>query len=356
MSDQEDIELPNEIQTLGEAVRYLRRKRGLTLHSLAHRVGVSAPFLSDVEHSRRKPRSLEPLARALEVDVAVLKALDGRIPQDVKDWLEKNPQVVDTLRKLRGSAPDGGQELKLKLLQADLDSLRSEFTSWREEMAFSLDVENLAREVDEVLEMLRAAFVKRGLLLPVTEEQVAEAEKRMEENPVELSESLKDPQELFDKIVAENERATDEAIERKFLEPPMHLPGQAVKQVQKKSSFMETARTFLKFYEGISKLGLDKDISDNTAAGALAELLSNEFLRGAAEAKKGVEEQVDADALADLAIEGAKAAERKIRQRVAQELFEVFRQTGTDTDHGQLEVLRHAVGQLQQGKKATGAI
>jgi len=71
---------------------------------------------------------------------------------------------------------------------------------------------------------------------------------------------------------------------------------------------------------------------------------------------EAVLEQADADALADLAIEGAKAAERKIRQRVARELFEVFRQTGTDTDHGQLEVLRHAVGQLQQGKKATGAI
>ena len=50
--------------SLGEAIRQLRELRGLTLRELATSVGVSAPFLSDLEHNRRRTDKLDVFARA----------------------------------------------------------------------------------------------------------------------------------------------------------------------------------------------------------------------------------------------------------------------------------------------------
>jgi transcriptional regulator with XRE-family HTH domain len=38
---------------VGEELRRLREKRGITLRAFAEKLGVSAPFVSDVEHGRR---------------------------------------------------------------------------------------------------------------------------------------------------------------------------------------------------------------------------------------------------------------------------------------------------------------
>lgn len=50
----------------GEAWRLRREEQGLTLREVARRVGVSAPFLSDVEHGRRR-YSADTEAKAREV-------------------------------------------------------------------------------------------------------------------------------------------------------------------------------------------------------------------------------------------------------------------------------------------------
>ena len=199
---------------------------------------------------------------------------------------------------------------------------------------------------DGVLEMLRAAFVKRGLLFPETDKEVAEAEKRMEEDPVELPESLKEPPtHLLDQMAEEAAR-------------PFQPAGVVTYADQTVTRVVCGEEHQLKVCYIV--IGYDQ------AGGVIitpSSSSSNEELHIAKEhwdrikvIGQEIAPDVDPSALADLAIEGAKAAERKIRQRVAQELFEVFRQTGPDTAHGRLEVLRHAVGQLQQGKKATGAI
>lgn len=95
--------LPAEIETLGDAIRYLREKRGLTLRGLAALVEVSPPFLSDIEHNRRGTEKLAALAKELDVDVAELQRLDGRIPRDLEQWIKKNPEVVALLTELRAS-------------------------------------------------------------------------------------------------------------------------------------------------------------------------------------------------------------------------------------------------------------
>src|SRR5437868_5021142 len=84
-------------RSLGEAVRLLREEQGLTLRALAEKVGVSAPFLSDLEHGRRQTDRYEALAEALNVPVAELRELDTRVTPELKEWLTENPKLVALL-------------------------------------------------------------------------------------------------------------------------------------------------------------------------------------------------------------------------------------------------------------------
>src|SRR5262245_53827772 len=106
--------IPTGITTLGEAVRHLRTEKRMTLRALAEAVGISAPFLSDIEHGRRQTNEYEALAKALEVPVEELKELDGRVEMDLKVWLAENPQLVGLLRDLR----DSGMPIPVEALRA----------------------------------------------------------------------------------------------------------------------------------------------------------------------------------------------------------------------------------------------
>ena len=96
-------DLLKDASTFGEVVRTLRIKQGLTLRQLASEVGVSAPFLSDVEHGRRSTEKLAELAKALRVDLAVLKKFDSRLSPDLKKWIASNPDIKQQLESYRES-------------------------------------------------------------------------------------------------------------------------------------------------------------------------------------------------------------------------------------------------------------
>jgi len=93
----------------------------MTLRELAEAVGISAPFLSDIEHGRRQTNEYDALAKALDVPVDELKALDGRVPAELKAWLAQNPQLVSLLKDLR----DSGMPIPLEALRATLKKPRS---------------------------------------------------------------------------------------------------------------------------------------------------------------------------------------------------------------------------------------
>lgn len=103
------IELPAAIKSLGEAIRYLREQRGITLRGLARKIDVSAPFLSDVEHSRRQTDKLPEIARALGVEVAVLEALDPRLPEELKEWISATPGIMALLKDMKASGSSAEQ-------------------------------------------------------------------------------------------------------------------------------------------------------------------------------------------------------------------------------------------------------
>lgn len=96
-------QIPADVETLGDAVRWLREQRGMTLRALAKRVDVTAPFLSDLEHNRRNTDKLPQLARALDVDLAELQKFDGRLTVEMKDWIAANPGMVSLLKDIRAS-------------------------------------------------------------------------------------------------------------------------------------------------------------------------------------------------------------------------------------------------------------
>ncbi len=90
--------------TLGEQIRMAREAKRITLRQLARTVGVSAPFVSDVEHDRRSltPERRVQFADALGIDPALLDAASG-YTRDLAEWIASNPGLVRMLRESRSS-------------------------------------------------------------------------------------------------------------------------------------------------------------------------------------------------------------------------------------------------------------
>ena len=92
----------------------------MTLRGLAREIEVSPAFLSDLEKNRRHTDKLDQLAAALHVPVDELRALDSRVPVDLKEWLGANPTVVSLLQELKGS----GRPVPIDLLKAVIEANR----------------------------------------------------------------------------------------------------------------------------------------------------------------------------------------------------------------------------------------
>ena len=85
MKEDTATEMTSEI-TLGQKIRELRERKGMSLRVLATKAEVSAPFLSDLEHGRRGTEQLDKIAKALgvprePVDGAVANG-NSRVRQD----------------------------------------------------------------------------------------------------------------------------------------------------------------------------------------------------------------------------------------------------------------------------------
>jgi len=82
--------------SLGQRLHQLRDSADLSLRELAKRIGVSAPFLSDIELGRRFPSEeiLGKLASALNVSQQDLKKYDNREPiADLKRLMDSDPRL-----------------------------------------------------------------------------------------------------------------------------------------------------------------------------------------------------------------------------------------------------------------------
>lgn len=104
-------------QTLGAEITRLRMKAGLTLRRVAELVDISAAYLSDIEHDRRRPSRevMEGLARELRSAGATFEALDqlnSRLEPDLQRWVADTPAVRQMLRAVRDSKRDTNELLQ----------------------------------------------------------------------------------------------------------------------------------------------------------------------------------------------------------------------------------------------------
>ncbi len=89
--------------TLGQKIHELRGKADLSLRELAIKLGVSAPFLSDIELGRRYPSEdvLAKIAQVLNIPIDELKKYDVREPiADLKRLMDTNPKLGFAFRTM----------------------------------------------------------------------------------------------------------------------------------------------------------------------------------------------------------------------------------------------------------------
>lgn len=88
-------------QRFGSKIRELREKRGVGLKTAAPEIGVSYSYLSKLENGIVGPSSetIEAIAAYYAVDADQLGVMAGRLPPDVLDILQNDPEAA--LRYLR---------------------------------------------------------------------------------------------------------------------------------------------------------------------------------------------------------------------------------------------------------------
>ena len=94
--------------SLGQEIRRVRLKAGLTLRGLARQLNISAAHLSDIEHDHRRPSDalLRKIAHELQHAGATFESLDQLVTgldSDARAWVASTTGVRKLLRKVRES-------------------------------------------------------------------------------------------------------------------------------------------------------------------------------------------------------------------------------------------------------------
>jgi transcriptional regulator with XRE-family HTH domain len=106
-------------QSLGERIKELRMKSGLSLRQLAGKLSKSPAFMSDVELGRRFPSDevLADIANLLKTSMEDLKALDTRSSlDDIKRLAQRDPNWGVAFRTAAESAESMTPEEFIKRL------------------------------------------------------------------------------------------------------------------------------------------------------------------------------------------------------------------------------------------------
>lgn len=108
--------LSPQLHILAVKLKQLRHERGLTLHTLGERCGISAATLSKIENGRLSPtyEKIIALARGLEVDVSALFANETRQPAGSRRSVVRNG----------GGVVYQTAQYRYELLHADLNNKR----------------------------------------------------------------------------------------------------------------------------------------------------------------------------------------------------------------------------------------
>jgi transcriptional regulator with XRE-family HTH domain len=89
----------------GELISAARTEQGLQSVQLAKEVGISRPFLWELERGTRSPSETTALALAhrLGLDPAVVLATAGLVSESAKLWLSARPDAIELVERLARS-------------------------------------------------------------------------------------------------------------------------------------------------------------------------------------------------------------------------------------------------------------
>jgi transcriptional regulator with XRE-family HTH domain len=99
-----------ERKTLGQVLRELREKEDLALREAAREIGISAPFLSDIELGRRYPSDdvLAKLAKRFKVPMEQLREYDTRESiGSLRELVTNDPSWGFAFRTMAEKAKEG---------------------------------------------------------------------------------------------------------------------------------------------------------------------------------------------------------------------------------------------------------
>lgn len=105
-------------ESLGAAIRRLRLQADYTLRGFAELIGISAAYLSDIEHDRRVPtdevlrRIADALGRRVAVTFETLQRLSTRLGSDVEQMVQQTPEVGQLLREVKQSGRPVGDVIR----------------------------------------------------------------------------------------------------------------------------------------------------------------------------------------------------------------------------------------------------
>ena len=93
-----------------------REEKGISLRQMARFLGISAPYLADVEHGRRKPLEIEKLTKAMDIlelskeERNLMLDLAGEardsVPPDLTGYIKGSGVVTAALRTARDLEAD----------------------------------------------------------------------------------------------------------------------------------------------------------------------------------------------------------------------------------------------------------
>ena len=115
--------------TFGSYIKTLRLNRGLGLRELARQLGISAPYLSDLEKDKRAaPRMslIRAIKKILAADSEIIYDLAGKsrntIASDIEHLLIAKPEIVSLLRSANFFSLSKQQILEIKATMTSLNT------------------------------------------------------------------------------------------------------------------------------------------------------------------------------------------------------------------------------------------
>lgn len=112
-------------QSFGEALRNIRRSKGVSQRELAGKVGIDYSYLSKLENDRLPPPAADTIVRICKVlDIAPdqLLALTGKVPAEVIGAIGSNAAALEFVRTAQGMSLS---EEEWRKLTQGLQRLRS---------------------------------------------------------------------------------------------------------------------------------------------------------------------------------------------------------------------------------------